>query len=98
MPNLTKGHAEKIAAKLEARIVAGSKHDLAKIYHGDKKIAQFGIRRGSKGDLPHPFLPGQLFVAKKDCLRLADSRRVGDDPQGKRRHRGDDPDAEGATT
>ncbi len=33
---ITKEHAEKIAAKLEAMIEVGAKHDLAKIYHNNR--------------------------------------------------------------
>ena len=69
--NITKEHAEKIAEKLKAVIEAGAKHDLAKIYYDNKKVAQYGIQRGSKKDIPHAYIPGQLFVSKKDCLLLA---------------------------
>ena len=69
--HITKAHAEKIAEKLEAVIEMGSLHDLAKIYYNKKKVAQYGIRRGSRKDLPHSYIPGQIFVSKKDCLRLA---------------------------
>ena len=69
--NITKEHAEKIAGKLEAVIKEGAKHDLAKIYHNNKKVAQYGIQRGSKKDASHSYIPGQIFVSKKDCLLLA---------------------------
>jgi len=69
--NITKEHAEKIAGKLEAVIEAGAKHDLAKIYYKDKRVAQYGIQRDSKKDAPHTYIPGQIFVSKKDCLLLA---------------------------
>ena len=69
---ITKEHAERIAAKLQAVIEKGAKHDLAKIYHGQRKVARYGIRRGSKKDMPHSYLPGQLFVSRTDCLALAE--------------------------
>lgn len=68
---ITKEHAERIARKLEAVIEAGAKHDLAKIYYNDRMVAQYGIRRGSKKDAPHSYIPGQIFVGKTDCLGLA---------------------------
>lgn len=71
MPNITKEHAEKIAGKLNAVIESGAKHDLAKLYHDGKPVAQFGIRRGSKKDTGHARIPGQIWVGKKDCLLLA---------------------------
>jgi hypothetical protein len=68
---ITKEHAEKIAAKLEAVVEKGDKHDLAKIYHDGKRIAQYGIRRGSKKDSSHAYISSQIFVSKRDCLNLA---------------------------
>ena len=69
--NITKEHAEKIADKLEAVIESGAKHNLAKIYYNNKKVAQYGIQRGSKKDALHTYIPGQIHVSKKDCLLLA---------------------------
>ena len=69
--NITKAHAEKIAGKLEAVIETGAKHDLAKIYYNDRKVAQYGIQRASKKDAPHTYIPGQIYVSKKDALLLA---------------------------
>ncbi len=69
--NITKEHAEKIAEKLEAAIEKGAKHDLAKIYYKNRKVAQYGIQRGSKKDALHSYIPGQIFVSKRDCLLLA---------------------------
>jgi hypothetical protein len=71
MSRLTKQHALKIAHKLGAVIDTGKAHDLAKIYHEKKKVAQFGIRRGSKKDLPHDYISEQLHVTKSQCLDLA---------------------------
>jgi hypothetical protein len=76
--NITKEHAEKIAEKLEAIIDVGAKHDLAKIYYKNRKVAQFGIQRGSKKDAPHSYIPGQIFVSEKDCLLLAQCPLSGD--------------------
>lgn len=71
---ITKEHAEKIAAKLDASVEPGANHDLAKIYHKGKLVAQFGIRRSSKKDVPHRYVPGQIFATKKECLNLAECR------------------------
>ena len=71
MPQITKEHAEKIADKLEAVIGSGKQHDLAKIYHEEKKIAQLGIRRGSKRDASHAYISEQLHVTRAQCLDLA---------------------------
>ena len=69
--NITKEHAERIAEKLSAVIEAGAKHDLVKIYYNNRKVAQYGIQRGSKKDAPHSYIPGQIFVSKRDRLLLA---------------------------
>jgi hypothetical protein len=71
MAQITKEHAENIAKKLEAVIESGKLHDLAKIYHEKRKVAQFGIRRGSKRDMPHAYIAEQLHVTKAQCLDLA---------------------------
>jgi hypothetical protein len=69
--SITKEHAERIATKLGATIETGGNHDLAKIYHNKRLVAQSGIRRGSKKDMPHQYVPGQIHVSRKDCLLLA---------------------------
>lgn len=68
---ITKEHAERIATKLEARLKAGSNHDLAQVYYNNRMVAQFGIRRGSRKDSSHSYIRAQIFVSKKDCLLLA---------------------------
>lgn len=70
--SITKEDALAIAKKLDAKLVEGARHTLAKVYHEGKKVAQFVIQRGSKKDAPHPHLPAQLFVNRADCLRLAE--------------------------
>jgi hypothetical protein len=71
MPNINKEHAESIAKKLAAECVDGAKHTLVKIHHNGRLVAQFGIQRGSKKDALHSYIPGQIFVSKKECLGLA---------------------------
>ena len=66
---ILKSEAEAIALKLQATIETKTKHDVAKIYHGDNLIAHFGIRRGN--DSPHSYIPRQLRISEKDALGLA---------------------------
>jgi hypothetical protein len=71
MATITKDHAIAIAKKLQGTLKTGAKHDRVQIYHEDRLIAQYGIRRGSKKDSPHPYIPSQLSVSKPECYRLA---------------------------
>lgn len=70
MAKITKDHAEKAAKKLSATIIPGAKHDIAKIFYDNKLIAQFGIRRGSKKDLPHDYVPEQLHLTKSQFMEF----------------------------
>jgi len=72
MPIITKELALSIAKKLEAEIQKRSKkaHDLAKVYHDGKLIASFGIRRGSKKNLGHDFVPAALYVGPNQARLL----------------------------
>ena len=67
----TKTHAENIAKKLNATIRPKAKHDLAIIEYNNKRIVQFGIRRGSRVDLGHDHLPGAVHLSPHDALELA---------------------------
>jgi len=69
---LTKDHAEKIASKLNARIHHGAKHDIAVFEYEGKIIAQFGIRRGSRKDQGHDFIPGRIHLNRRDTLALVE--------------------------
>lgn len=68
---LTKEHAEKIARKLNARIVSGARHDIAVVEHNGKRVLQFGIRRGSRKDQGHGHIPGSIHLNPRDALLLA---------------------------
>ena len=68
---LTQGDAQRIAIKLNADIERRRKHDLAIFRYEGKRITQFGIRRGSK-ELPHDYIPNQLFITNKQCHDLRD--------------------------
>ena len=69
---LTKDHAEKIASKLKARMRSGGKHDIAVFEYEGRIIAQFGIRRGSRKDQGHDFIPGSIHLTRRDTLALAE--------------------------
>lgn len=67
----TKRHAEEIAQKLDASIRHKTKHDIAVIEYNNKRIVQFGIRRGSRANLGHDHLPGALHLSPHDTMELA---------------------------
>ena len=67
----TKDHAEAIARKLKAVMVAVRKHDLAVVKHNGRTIAYFGIRRGSRRDQGHDYVPGQIHVTRQQATLLA---------------------------
>src|SRR2546425_423892 len=68
---LTKAHALDIAKKLRADIRSKSAHDLAVIVHNGKRIAQFGIRRGSNRNQGHNHIPNGVHLNAHDTLLLA---------------------------
>lgn len=70
MAKITKEHAQKAVTKLSATIKSGAKHEIAKIFHDNKLIAQFGICRGSKKDIPHDYVPEQLHLTKAQFMEL----------------------------
>jgi hypothetical protein len=57
--------------KLKATVIKGKKaHDLAEVYHNGVLIASFGIRRSPK-NLPHPHIPNDVGLNRRDTLDLA---------------------------
>ena len=68
---LTREDAEKITTKLEAIIRHKKSHDLAVIEYQGKRIAQFGIRRGSRKDQGHDHIPTSIHVSPHEALLLA---------------------------
>ncbi len=68
---LTREHADRIADKLKAEIRHKRSHDLAVIEHDNKRITQFGIRRGSRKDQGHDHISGAIHLSHHDSLRLA---------------------------
>jgi len=73
LAHITKQMAESIARKLGATVVArpGSAHDRAEIFHEGRRVAWFGIRRGSQRDLGHDFIPRQIYVSPREARLLA---------------------------
>jgi hypothetical protein len=71
MSKLNKTHAETIAKKLEAIYSEGREHTLAIFYVNNIRIGQYGIRRGSKKDQGHDYIPKQIFFPAGQCLKLA---------------------------
>jgi hypothetical protein len=65
----TQEDARAIARKIDAVIEPGRRHDIAVFRHEGKRIAQFGIRRGSK-EQGHDYIPRQLHLTQKQCLDL----------------------------
>ena len=68
---ITKEHAIKIARKLKAGIVEEKAHSYAEIFHEDKLIARFGIRRGSEKDKGHDHVQKDLHVNGHQARLLA---------------------------
>jgi hypothetical protein len=68
---LTKDHAEAIARKLNAVMIPGRKHELAAVKFDGKTIVQFGIRRGSRRNQGHDYIPGQIHVTRQQAMLLA---------------------------
>jgi hypothetical protein len=69
---LTRDDAERIATKLRAEIkTRGGPHAVALIWHEGVLISQFGIRRGSRRDQGHDYIPRDLHVTSKQGLFLA---------------------------
>jgi len=71
MAVITKELALKIVKKLKAEIVKQTKeHDIAVVYHEGKMVTQFGVRRGSRKDLGHDHIPGQIFLRPREAREL----------------------------
>ena len=73
MANITKEHALAIVKKLKAIIKTRKKapHDKAIVYEGDRLIASFHIRRGSKKNSGHDFIPEQIYINAHKTKLLA---------------------------
>lgn len=72
MAIITKDLAERIARKLNAAISSrkGRPHDVALVYHENRLVATFGIRRGSKKEQSHDHVPSSLHVSPNQARLL----------------------------
>ena len=69
----------KIVKKLKAKIDKKRRnHDRALVYHDEKLIADFGIRRGRKG-LSHRHVPDELSCKVAFALKLATCKKTKED-------------------
>ena len=68
---ITKQLALKIAEKLGAKLKAGKAHDLAIVFHENKAIASFGIRRGSSREAGHDHVQKSLHLTPSKARLLA---------------------------
>ncbi|MDE3136766.1 MAG: hypothetical protein KGL59_09340 [Acidobacteriota bacterium] len=71
MAQFTRRHADAVAKKLGCRLVERKKHCFAQMYHGEKMVLMFGIRRGSREE-GHDHLPRELHLTSKQCPELHD--------------------------
>jgi len=69
---ITKELAESIARKLHAvcNVKKNRPHDLYVVYHEGRRIAQFGIRRSSRKDQGHDYVPGEIHVSPSQARLL----------------------------
>ena len=61
---ITKELALKIAVKLEAvnESDCGDEHDIYVVYHGQRMVSSFGVRRSSRKSQGHDHIPRELGV------------------------------------
>jgi hypothetical protein len=69
---ITKELAIKIAKKLEAvnESDPGDEHDMYAVYHNDRLVAAFGVRRSSQRDKGHDHIPRELHVGPNFAKQL----------------------------
>ncbi len=69
---ITKELAEKIAKKLKARLISSAgPHDMMGVYHGDRLIKRFSLRRGSEKDKGHDHVQKDIGVSTRFAKELA---------------------------
>lgn len=79
MKSFTQSDALIIANKLDATIDTKRKaHDRAIVYCDGVRVAEFGIRRGSR-ELGHGHLPRNLDLSRKQTVELARCQLSKDD-------------------
>lgn len=71
-PTVTKENALQIIRKLRAEVTTKrAAHDLVEIYYKGVLVSEFGLRRGSRRDAGHGFIPSALHLSLRDTLDLA---------------------------
>ncbi len=68
---ITKELAIKIAKKLEAELREEKAHTYADIFHKDRLVTSFGIRRGSEKDKGHDYVQRNLWISGHQAKLLA---------------------------
>ena len=78
---ITKELSLKIAKKLDAVDVSepGDEHDTWAVFHGEKLVATFGIRRSSQKNKGHDHVPHELQVGPNFARQLAQCTKDKDD-------------------
>jgi len=70
--SITREHADKIIVKLGAVVnTSRAAHDRAEFYYKGLLIASFGVRRSSRKDIGHDFIPADLHLSHRQTLDLA---------------------------
>ena len=77
---IDKQDAQIIAEKLQARIdeKKGRPHDLAIVEYKGQRVAQFGIRHGSKKGLGHNHIPKDLHWSPHKCKAFSQCKYTRD--------------------
>jgi hypothetical protein len=94
---ITKEHARKLIKKLGAvdETQKADVHDMWVVYHNGEMVASFGIRRGSRKDISHPHIPGDLGVNERFVKDMASCTKSLDDWLRKRGFIKEDEEGEG---
>lgn len=72
MTIVTKELAEQVAAKLKAEMhpKKNRPHDLYVVFYNGIRVAQFGVRRGSKKNAGHDFIASKIHVTPRQARLL----------------------------
>ena len=63
-------------------------HDIAVIEYNNKRVLQFGIRRGSRRDQGHDHIPGDIHLSPHEALLLAQCPLSREDWIQRMKHKG----------
>ena len=67
-----KDDAEAIATKWGASVVPKQKHDIVQFWYQNKLVGWYGIRRGSRRDASHDYVPEQMKLSPRQCRDFKD--------------------------